>query len=456
MKILVVDDDLNLRKGLEVFLQNQGHQIDLADNGKNALVKFGEDKYDLIITDIQMPEMDGITLLEKLRQNSSNITVIVVTAFATIEKAVEAMKKGAADFLTKPLNLEELRLRINRIESTQKVIEENKALKSRLNKIDFPEIIGESPAIKEMMSLIKKISNDSDVPVMIYGKSGTGKELVARNIHKYSSRLNKPFVAINCAAIPDDLLESELFGYTKGAFTGAHQNKIGLIQSAEGGTLFLDEVGEMSERIQAKLLRVLQDHEIQPLGNTESRKVNIRVMGASNINLKEKIETGKFREDLYYRLNVVEIIVPPLSERINDIPILVEYFISKYSRDNLPNISFTNEAMTLLKHYSWPGNVRELENVIRMLNVIAAKPIIDSEDLPELFQNEKTSLETEVSDGSHYRYALNRAIAEFERDFISKKLSEYNWNISKTAEIIGLSRVSLYKKIKQYDIKADL
>ncbi len=453
MKILIVDDDRILRKGIATFLKNEGNETDEVSNGKEALEKINVEKYDLIISDVQMPEMNGIDLLKEIKLRKHPIPFIIITAFAKIEDAVMCMKIGANDYLTKPINLEELKIKILKITEQQRLEKENYELKQKLEEIKMPSIIGESKSVMKMKELIRKVSADPDVSVMIYGESGTGKELVARNIHGFSTRKDNPFVAINCAAVPDELLESELFGYVKGAYTGAFKDKAGYFEKADKGTIFLDEVSEMSMSMQAKLLRVLQDHKIQRLGSTQNIHVDIRVIGASNKKLDELVKKNKFREDLYYRLNVVEVNVPPLRRRTDDIPILINHFLTK---SNGRKISFSGEAITVLEKYTWPGNIRELENFVKMLMVTTDNPIIEINDLPEKILNEinySSEKWLDIYKVTDYQTALHNAIANFEKEYLSYHIRKNNSNISKTAEAINLSRVSLYKKINEYNLK---
>lgn len=454
MKILIVDDEAILRKGILTFLKNNGFEVSEASNGKEALEKIREEQFDLIISDVQMPVLNGIELLKMLKNKGISIPFIIITAFAKVEDAVLCMKLGADDYLTKPVNLEELNIKISKIKK-QKILEkENVELKRQLDEITLPAIIGESSIINEMKNMMRKISSDPDVSVMIYGESGTGKELVARNIHAFSQRESYPFVALNCAAVPDELLESELFGYVKGAFTGAAKDKAGYFELANKGTIFLDEVSEMSPAMQAKLLRVLQDHKIQPLGSAQNIEVDIRVIGASNKKLDQLVKQNKFREDLYYRLNVVEITVPALRNRIDDIPLLIDHFLNqkKYKQ----KITFDKETMSVLEKYSWPGNIRELENLIKMLMVTTNNSVIEISDLPE-----KILTGTDYSSKgwmefyrvTDYQTALHNAVANFEKEYLKYHIKKNKSNISKTAAAINLSRVSLYKKINEYNLK---
>lgn len=451
MRILVLDDDQSLNRGICSFLNSNKFNTDTASNGIEGTKFLQKNNYDLILSDLQMPEMGGLELLDFLIENKITIPIIIMTAFSSIESAVEAMKKGAEDYLTKPINLNELLIKIDKVIKAQALVKENKDLKKKINFYELPEIIGESESIKELKELLKRISNDSSVPIYIYGKSGTGKELVARNIHFMSDRKDKPFTPINCATLSDDLMESELFGYIKGAFTGAIQNKIGLLESSAGGTIFLDEISEMSPRVQAKLLRVLQDGIVQPIGSNEMKTVDVRVISASNQKLSQLVKNKKFREDLFYRLNVIEVEVPSLSARRNDIPLLIKHFLLKYDR---PNLIFTDEALEILLNYDWPGNIRELENLIRMLLVTSSNSSITKNQLPDkLFHSKKVATEETNFIYEDYKTAFNNSVNNFDKSYLEYHLKKNNFNISKTAESINLSRVSLHKKIQEYSIK---
>ncbi|MCP5062887.1 MAG: sigma-54-dependent Fis family transcriptional regulator [Ignavibacteriae bacterium] len=451
MRILVIDDDESLNRGICSFLNSNKFNTDTASNGIEGTKLLQKNGYDLILSDLQMPEMGGLELLDFLIKNKITIPIIIMTAFSSIESAVEAMKKGAEDYLTKPINLNELLIKIKKVVKAQALINENKDLKRKINLYELPEIIGESESIKELKELLKRISNDSSVPVYIYGKSGTGKELVARNIHFMSDRKDKPFTPINCATLSDDLMESELFGYVKGAFTGAIQNKIGLLESSAGGTIFLDEISEMSPKVQAKLLRVLQDRIVQPIGSNEMKTVDVRVVSASNQKLINLVEEKKFREDLFYRLNVIEVEVPSLSARRNDIPFLIKYFLVKYKK---PNLIFTDEALETLLNYDWPGNIRELENLIRMLLVTSSNSSITKNQLPDkLFHSKKVIADETNFIYEDYKTAFNHSVNNFDKSYLEYHLKKNNFNISKTSESIELSRVSLHKKIQEYSIK---
>ena len=450
MKILVVDDDKILNSGITTFLKSNNIFTVSAFDGEEGYNKIRDEDFDLVLSDLEMPKMNGIKLLEKIKEKNSEIPFIIMTAFASVENAVEAMKIGAEDYLTKPINLKEMLIKIEKINKSIGLLKENKELKKRVANYEIPEIVGESEAIKELKSILRKISSDPNIAISIYGKSGTGKELVARNIHFMSERKEKSFVPINCAVLSDDLLESELFGYVKGAFTGAIQNKIGLLESCEGGTIFLDEISEMSPRVQAKLLRVLQDGIIQPVGSNEQKKINVRFISASNQNLSDLVDQNKFRDDLYFRLNIIEINVPSLEARKNDIPILIKYFLEKYKSYNK---LFSEEAIARMLRYDWPGNIRELENLIRMLLVTVENNTIKVNDLPQKLLNENmVHIPQNINYEEEYKVACNKTLSSFEKAYIKHHLISNNFNISKTADSINLSRVSLHKKIKELNI----
>lgn len=351
-KILVIDDDTSLRRVLEYNLQEEGYEVQAASSGEEGLYLFGQSQPSLVITDMKMPGMDGMMVLKSIKERSPETLVIIITAFGTVDVAVEAMKAGAYDFITKPFNRDALKLTVKKALQFSGLAEENRRLKSELaDKADFRTIVGSSKEMEKVFDVIRKVA-DTEAAVLITGESGTGKELVARSIHANSSRRDAPFVAINCAAIPRDLLESELFGHVKGAFTGAVKDKIGKFQLAEGGTLFLDEVGDLPVELQPKLLRALQEKEVEPVGGTKVQKLDVRIVSATNLNVDKAITDGTFREDLYYRLSVIPIHLPPLRERRKDIPLLIRYFCSKHGSDK---ITFDKNALETLVMYPWPG-----------------------------------------------------------------------------------------------------
>jgi len=457
MKILIAEDDPATRRGIEIFLQNQGFKVVSAENGMEAIRKFQSDLPDVVLSDVKMPRVGGLEFLRQIRASQPELPVLMMTAFASVEDAVQAMKQGADDYLTKPLNLEELRLKLNRLQEKAALLEENRTLRAQLKKLEFPEIVGMSKPIQEVFRFISQVAADPDIPVMIYGESGTGKELVARAIHTRSIRSRAPFVAVNCSAIPENLIESELFGYKRGAFTGASRDKQGLFQAAQNGTLFLDEVSEMSPQMQVKLLRVLQEGRVKPVGGTAEIPINVRILGASNKNLRREMAVGRFREDLFYRLNVMEITLPPLRERREDIPLLVHHFAETYRKKDSSPKHFSRKALALLSQYDWPGNVRELENTVRVVLVSSPGETVEARDLPDHLGGRKQTENPEYAprqwDGPDYRHNLQKVIEAFEREFISFYLHESRGNVSQTAEKIGLSRVALHKKLKQYGIQ---
>jgi DNA-binding NtrC family response regulator len=454
MKILLVEDDDATRKGIAMFLRMEGHEITATGDGAAAFEALGRQPHDLVISDIRMPGMDGLTLLGRLRQEGLAVPVLMMTAYATVEEAVKALHSGADDYLTKPLNLDELGVRIERVAARLSLIRENRSLKDRLRRVEFPEMVGGAKAMQDLRKSIGRLAEDPDVPVMIYGESGTGKELVARTIHCQSRRAEHPFMDVSCAALSEDLLESELFGYKKGAFTGAVRDKTGLLQAAHGGTLFLDEVSEMSPRMQGRMLRFLQEHTILPVGATANTAVDVRTVGASNRDLAQMVREGKFREDLYYRLNVVEIRVAPLRQRTEDIPLLIGHFLAKHAGGRTP-LRFSRELYDRLERHTWPGNIRELENLVRVLLVSCDGEEAGPGDLPSHLRGtgESTTLRDRPDWGAaDFQTALHAAVAEFESGYLRYHLDRNQGNVSKTASAIGLSRVALHKKIKDYGI----
>ncbi len=447
-KILVVDDEESIRKSLKMILEYEGYQVYEAVDGYSALDLIEEVfDIDLVLLDIKLPGMDGIEVLSEIKKKPYSPEVIMISGHGTIKVAVEATKLGAFDFLEKPLQRERVLLSVRNALNHSRLREENIDLRKRAEK--KYELIGEHPLMKKLWEQILKAA-PSNATVLIYGESGTGKELIARAIHKHSLRAKERFVQVNCAAIPEELIESELFGHEKGAFTGATEKKIGKFELANHGTIFLDEVGDMSLKTQSKVLRVLEEGEVQRVGSSQIIKVDVRIIAATNKNLEEEIKKGKFREDLYYRLNVIPIYSPPLRERKEDIPLLVNYFIKCYSEEN--NIKpkrFSEKAIEVMMKYPWKGNVRELRNVVERLLIMTERDIIDIEDLPEYIRGDSSI---------YFPDAKNiKSLKEFrelaEKRFIIEKLKENNWNISKTARAIGTPRSNLYKKLEQYGIK---
>lgn len=443
-KILVIDDDTSLRRVLEYNLQEEGYEVQAASSGEEGLYLFGKSQPDLVITDMKMSGMDGLMVLKSIKERSPEALVIIITAFGTVDVAVEAMKAGAYDYITKPFNRDALKLTVKKALQFSGLAEENKRLKSELSdKADFRTIVGSSKEMEKVFDIIRKVA-DTEAAVLITGESGTGKELVARSIHANSSRRDAPFVAINCAAIPRDLLESELFGHVKGAFTGAIKDKIGKFQVAEGGTLFLDEVGELPIELQPKLLRALQEKEVEPVGGTKVQKLDVRVVSATNLDVDQAMAAGTFREDLYYRLSVIPMHLPPLRERRKDIPLLIRYFCGKHGSDK---ISFDKDALETLVIYPWPGNVRELENTIERLLIMRNGDSITLHDLPEKFRKNGTpgSAIIKLPDEGY-------SLEQLEREVVVEALERNAWNQTAAARFLKIPRHTLIYRLEKYGI----
>jgi two-component system response regulator HydG len=447
-KILVVDDEAPHRQMLEVVLGGEGYEIHQAGDGQEAINLVEERYYDLILMDNRMTEVDGIEALKKIKEISPGIPVIIMTAYASVSTAVDALKSGAYDYLTKPLDIDELKILIDKALRHRQLEQENKYLKERLgDRFDFSSIIGRSPAMRDLFDTIALVA-PSEATALIVGESGTGKELIANSIHHNSSRKERPFIKVNCAALPETLLESELFGHEKGAFTGAIARKQGRFQLAHRGSILLDEIGEMAPSTQAKILRVLQEREFEPLGGSQTVKVDTRVIAATNKNLEEEIQQGRFREDLYYRLNVVTLEVPPLRERREDISLLADFFLKQYAQKNRRLVKgFTPRAMDLLMRHAWPGNVRELENVVERAVIMGRSDMISELELPDAVRA------LEAKDGEDVIDLIpGRSLKEMEREMIIRTLEEAGGNRTRTAEILGISRRTLQLKLKEYGI----
>jgi len=413
---------------------------------KEAIHFVQSDNFDILIADVKMPKWNGSDILEEIQKYSPRTLTVITTDSATVESAIEALRKGAIDYLIKPLDLEDLHLRLKKIAKIQQVLLENQYLRKEVHSIFNQNIIiGNSPAMKSVYHMIDKVANSSS-NILITGKSGTGKELVARSIHQNSPRTNAPFVAINCGAIPETLFESELFGFKKGSFTGATMDKEGVFRAANGGTLFLDEVGEIPIHIQVKLLRAIEEKEIKPIGSASSVHVDARVLSSTNRDLLKEIEEGNFREDLYYRLNIIEIHLPPLSERKEDIPVLVEHFVHKYNQELKRKVlGVDNQTMKILMNYKWKGEVRELENMIERAVLLCETEYISSKDLPPHAVGSET--------GTDYPDDLKASVHNFEKQHIINILSRVNNDKNKCAEILGIGLSSLYRKIEELEIK---
>jgi len=440
LKILVVDDENSVREMLKKGLtQMGGFSVAVAQNGPEAIDKIEKDVFDLVLTDLKMPEMDGMDLLNAIKNTRPEVMVILMTAHGSIETAVEAIKMGADDYITKPIDFNDLLLRISKARKESFLLKENRLLRMEVRrKFEFSNIVGKSKKMQEVFSLIEKVAT-SNSTVIIYGGSGTGKELVAKAIHYNSSRTEKPFVPFNCGAIPETLVESELFGHTKGAFTGAVQSKKGLFEEASGGTLFLDEISTIRPSIQVKLLRVLQEREVMRLGNTERIKIDVRLIAATNENLEVSMKNGKFREDFFYRLHVFPIFLPDLKDRKEDIPLLAHHFLDHYVQETKKEIKgISKEAVDLLLEYNWPGNVRELENVIERAVIMADQEYVTPEDLPPSLIEEASGL---IKRGVMERKSLEDIKAEF----ITEILKETAGNKRIAAEILRVNPRTLYR-----------
>ncbi|MBI4698656.1 MAG: sigma-54-dependent Fis family transcriptional regulator [Nitrospirae bacterium] len=441
--VLVVDDEEGIRESLSGILADEGYGVITSSSGEQALTLVKEQSPEIIILDVWMPPgMDGIETLKAIKEASQDSTVIMISGHSNIDTAVQATKLGAYDFLEKPLSLEKILLLIRRALDTQRLEKENKTLKISIS--HRLEIVGESPKIKDLKQMIST-AGTSQGRVIIYGESGTGKELVARALHQASDRRSNDFVEVNCAAIPQELIESELFGHEKGSFTGAFERKKGKFELSDEGTLFLDEIGDMSLTTQAKVLRVIETQEFQRVGGSKTIKVDVRILAATNKDLNEEIKKGNFREDLYFRLNVIPINVPPLRDRKDDIPLLVEYFLRNFAQQyGQKTKQISKNTLQALLDYDWPGNVRELKNTIERLMIMTPSDMIDLKYIPSLKES-KTDF--------YGCKTLREARDNFEKDFILKKLHDNNWNISKTADDLEIERSNLHRKIKSLGIE---
>jgi two-component system nitrogen regulation response regulator NtrX len=449
--ILVVDDEKDIRISLSGILEDEGYQVVTAASGVEGLEKLREELPDLVLLDIWMPGMDGLETLEKIMNLQPHITVIMISGHGTIETAVRATKLGAFDFIEKPLSLDKVLIAVSNALRMKDLYTENEELKRVAG--NEHELIGGTAVMAALREQIMRVA-PTNASVLINGANGTGKELVARSIHYYSQRHDKSFVAINCAAIPEELIESELFGHEKGAFTGALAQKKGKFDLADCGTLFLDEIGDMSLRTQAKVLRILQERCFDRVGGTRLVTVDVRIIAATNKDLNEEIRQGRFREDLYYRLNVVPFRVPALRERADDIPMLVQHFIELfYRKEGRESKHFAPEALEVLKQYHWPGNVRELKNIIERILIMTSGLSITCDDIPDLHGGHSLSpFPCPTLEGALALSTLREAREEFEREYLIQKLEENDWNISRTAELIELERSNLHRKIKSYGI----
>lgn len=449
-KILIIDDDASLRRVVEYNLQEAGYQVLSAAGGEAGLSLFAEEAPALVITDMKMPGMDGMQVLKAVKERSPEALVIMVTAFGTVDVAVEAMKAGAYDYITKPFNRDELRLTVAKALQLRGLAVENKRLKEELSdKTDYRTIVGSSRGMERVFEIVSKVA-DTDASVLITGESGTGKELVARSIHRQSGRSDAPFIAINCAAIPRDLLESELFGHVKGAFTGAIKDKIGKFQLADGGTLFLDEVGELPLELQPKLLRALQEKVVEPVGGTKPCKLDVRVVAATNLDIEKALAESTFREDLYYRLAVIPIHLPSLRDRREDIALLLRYFCGKHGADM---VNFDRDAVAALSSYRWPGNVRELENLVERLLIMRGGDTITVDDLPDKICSGGPALGASPKPGSVINLPdEGYSLEQLEREVVVEALERNLWNQTAAARFLRIPRHTLLYRMEKYGI----
>ncbi|PJA97120.1 MAG: Fis family transcriptional regulator [Ignavibacteriales bacterium CG_4_9_14_3_um_filter_34_10] len=445
VRILIADDEKAIRESLKMVLEEEGYSPDIAQDGTEALEKIKSSDFDIVISDIKMPNVDGIELMNQAAKLSPNTFFIIMTAYASVKTAIDAMRAGAFDYLIKPIEFDDLLLRVKRLVDYKKISLENKLLRQRVSaEAGFQNIIGKSDAMKEVFELITQVAQTNS-NVLVYGKSGTGKELVAKAIHFNSCRKDKIFLPVNCGAISENLIESELFGHKKGSFTGATDEKAGLFKVADGGTLFLDEIGDLPLNLQVKLLRAIEDKQFLPVGGVKPIASDVRIIAATNQNLFEKAIAGQFREDLYYRLNVIEIKLPSLNERKDDIPILVNHFIEKHCNEMGKKVlGVNNETMKILLSHNWPGGVRELENVIERAVIFAKEDIIQPQNLSDNLRGSYTV--------ANFPDSLKDAVKNFEREHILRIFKKCNYNKEEASKILNIGLSSLYRKMEELDI----
>jgi DNA-binding NtrC family response regulator len=450
-RILVVDDEKSMCQFLSIMLRKEGYQITAVDSGKKAVDAIKDQRFDVVLTDIRMSGMDGIEVLKEIKQLDPTIPVVIMTAYASQKTAIEAVNQGAFHYLIKHAKNDEIKMVVRNALDMKRVRQENQLLKKQLRKTsDLKTIIGKSEEMQNVFKLVDKVAV-TDSTILIYGESGTGKELIARALHCRSKRANGPFVSINCGALPEGLLESELFGHVKGSFTGAIRDKEGLFKVAQGGTFFLDEVGETSPTIQVKLLRVLQEREVIPVGGTNPIKVDVRLIAATNADLEKNIKLDRFRADLYYRLNVIPVHLPPLRKRRDDVPLLVNHFLTKFN-DTLAvekQKGITKDSMEMLVGYDWPGNVRELENVVERAVILEDSKNITVQSLPDKFRHREPSSQRLITDKAQV------TLEELEREYLIQVLNDTNWQKKKASSILGINASTLYRKIQRYGLEKE-
>lgn len=452
--VLIIDDEENMRYMLQLTLENEGYKVELASNGTEGIEKIQQSHFDFVICDVKMPKVSGLDVLVSVIESSPNIPVIMISAYGTIDTAIQAMKQGAYDYVMKPFKQDEILLTLKKAEERERLRLENQFLRQEVEKkYRFENIIGKSSQMQEIFRKIEKITNYKTT-VLITGESGTGKELAAKAIHYTGNRKNASFVAVNCGAIPRDLLESELFGHVKGAFTGAINHKIGLILQANSGTLFLDEIGELPLDLQVKLLRFLQEGEIRRVGDTRTMKVDVRVIAATSRNLVEAVEQGLFREDLYYRLNVVPVHIPPLRERREDIALLIRHFLKKYTREMEKDIQhISDDTMRALLEYKWKGNVRELENMLERAIVMTEGTIITTEYLPDELLKTHSQIILKIPESRFSIKNVSKEVVQIaEKTLISRALKQTENNRTQAAKLLQISHRALMYKLKEYDL----
>ena len=461
-RILVIDDEPDIRESLEALLSLEGYRVDLAVNATEGLKKLETSLYDLVLVDLMMPDKSGMEVVEEIRQRDRETPLFMITAYGSIEVAVEALKRGANDYFSKPWDNEKLVIEIERMISKHRLERENTELKRALKqRYSFPNIVGKSERMMKILDLVAQVAA-SRATILITGETGTGKELIANAIHARSARSDHPFVAVNSGSVPPDLLESALFGHVKGAFTGAVASRKGYFEIANRGTIFFDEIGTISSETQTKLLRVIQEREFMPLGSAETIRVDVRIVAATNADLKRAVEEGKFREDLYYRLNVINLALPPLRDRKEDIPALVDHFFAKYCRENEKYLDsggrsmlrFEPEAMQILMDHAWPGNVRELENVVERAVVLASQSLVPADVLPEhLLEAKGLRIRRDASGGLTADASLFEVVADFERRKIIEQLETSDWSQTAAAEALHVPLSTLNQKIKRLNIE---